>query len=29
MAVDQVCVVRRQNGLQCVNQDVLFLGTGE
>jgi len=29
MVVDRVCVVRSQNASECVNQDVLFLGTSE
>jgi len=29
MVVDRVCVVRSQNARECVNQDVLFLGTSE
>lgn len=28
MVVDEVCVVRKSDSSQCVNQDVLFLGTG-
>ena len=28
MAVDQVCVVQN-GGMSCVNQDILFLGTGK
>jgi len=29
MVVDKVCVVRSQDENECVNQDVLFLGTSE
>ena len=28
MVLDQVCVVRSQDDTKCLNQDVLFLGTG-
>ena len=29
MVVDTICVVRSQNTSECLNQDVLFLGTSE
>ena len=29
MEVDRVCIIRRLNGSQCQNQDVLFVGTGK
>ena len=29
MVVDTICVVRSQNTNECLNQDVLFLGTSE
>ena len=29
MVVDTICVVRSQDRSECVNQDVLFLGTSE
>lgn len=29
MVVEEVCIVRRNLASQCLNQDVLFLGTGK
>ena len=29
MIIDQVCVVTSGSILQCLNQDIFFLGTGE